>query len=92
MRYEIYGVPWIGLLAQSESEERLVKYGYRQSKLIHGLWKHNLPRISFTLVIDDFEVKYVGDEYARHLKGVLEEHYNVTTDREGKKYIGLTLD
>ena len=42
--------------------------------------------------MDDFGVKYVGREHAEHLKSVIEEHYKVTTDWEGKRYLGLTLD
>ena len=43
-------------------------------------------------MVKDFGVKYVGREHAEHLKSVLEEHYEVSTDWAGKKYIGLTLD
>ena len=92
VRRGMYGLPQAGLLAQLELEERLAKHGYRQSKLVPGLWTHDWRPISFTLVVDDFGVKYVGEEHARHLKGVLEEFYEVATDWEGKKYIGLTLD
>jgi hypothetical protein len=33
----------------------------------HGLWKHDTRPISFSLVVDDFGVKYVGREHAEHL-------------------------
>ena len=42
--------------------------------------------------MDDFGVKYVGKEHATHLKDTLEEHYEISTDWEGTKYIGITLD
>ena len=41
VRQGMYGLPQAGLLAQLELEERLAKYGYRQSKLVSGLWKHD---------------------------------------------------
>ena len=47
---------------------------------------------SFSLVFDNFGVKYEGKEHAKHLLEVLERHYTVTTDWDGKKYIGITLD
>ena len=48
--------------------------------------------IQFTLVVDDFGFKYVGEEHALHLKSILEQHYKVTTDWTGRRYIGITLD
>ena len=37
-------------------------------------------------------MKHVDKEHAQHLVHVLNQHYNITTDWEGKKYIGLTLN
>ena len=76
----MYGLPQAGLLANQLLEKRLNKHGYYQSKIIHGLWKHKTRLIQFTLVVDDFGVKYVGKEHADHFKRVLEEHYKVTAD------------
>ena len=68
------------------------KHGYRQSKLVPGLWKQDTWPIQFTLVVDDFGVKYVGEEHAHHLKNTLEEHYKLTCNWTGTQYIGITLD
>ena len=48
--------------------------------------------ISFTLIVDDFGVKYVGKEHADHLISILEELYVVEKDWAGKKYCGINLD
>ncbi len=49
--------------------------------------------IKFSLVVDDFWVKYVGKEHADHLITTLRQHYaSVTEDWEGKLYVGITLD
>jgi hypothetical protein len=48
--------------------------------------------VQFTLVVDDFGVKYVGKEHALHLKQTLTADYAVTTEWDGKRYIGITLD
>ena len=64
----------------------------RASWYLPGLWKHDTRPIQFTLVVDDFGVKYEGEEHALHLKQALEEHYKVTTDWTGKRYIGIMLD
>ena len=79
----MYGLPQAGLLANELLEKRLNKHGYRQSKLVPGLWKHDTRPIQFTLVVDDFGVKYVGEEHAQHLKNTLEEHYKLTCDWTG---------
>ena len=88
----MYGLPQAGLLANELLEKRLKKRGYYQSKLVSGLWKHEWRPIQFTLVVDDFGVKYVGKEYALHLNATLEDNYGVTTEWDGKRYIGITLD
>ena len=48
--------------------------------------------IQFPLVVDDFGFKYVGKEHAQHLKNALKEHYKLTCDWTGKRYIGITLN
>ena len=88
----MYGLPQAGLLAQILVEERLKKHGEEQSKITLGFWKHKGRPICFTLVADDFGVKYVGKEHARHLISVLKDHHEISEDWEGKKYVGLTFD
>ena len=44
------------------------------------------------MVVDNFGVKYVGEKHALHLKQTLEENYSVTTEWDGRRYIGITLD
>ena len=39
----------------------------------NGLWKHNIQPINFTLVVDDFGVKYSGKEHTLHLKEAKEK-------------------
>jgi hypothetical protein len=87
----MYGLPQAGLLANELLEKRLNKNGYFQSKLVAGLWAHKTRPIQFTLVVDDFGVKYVGKEHAEHLLTTLEQHYKVTADWTGTRYIGIQL-
>jgi hypothetical protein len=88
----MYSLPQAGLLANELLKKFLNKHGYRQSKLVPGLWKHDTRPIQFTLVVDDFGVKYIGKEHAQHLKNALKEHYKLTCNWTGKRYIGITLD
>ena len=88
----MYGLPQLGLLANALLEKRLNKRGYQQIKLVTGLWKHEWRPIQFTIVVDDFGMKYVGKEHALHLKQTLEGNYKVTIEWGGARYIGITLD
>ncbi len=88
----MYGLPQSGLLANELLEKGLNKRGYRQSKLVPGLWSHKWRPVQFTLVVDDFGVKYVGKEHVLHLKQTLKENYKVTLEWDGRQYIGITLD
>ena len=45
---------------------------------------HIIKPINFTLVVDNFGVKYSVKEHALRLKASLETKYKVTTDWEGK--------
>ena len=85
-------LPQAGLLANKITEKHFNAKRYRQSKLVPGLWEHDWRPIQFTLVVDDFGVKYVGEEHAKHLKDTLLEHYKVTTDWRRTRYIGIALD
>ena len=76
----MYGLPQAGLLANELLAKHFNAKGYRQSKLVPGLWTRNWHPIQFTLVMDDFGVKYVDKEHALHLQLTLEEHYVVTKD------------
>ena len=88
----MYGLPQAGLLANELLVKRLNKRGYLQSKLVPGFWTHDWIPVQFTLVVDDLGVKYVGKEHAKHLNITIEENYTVTTEWDGRRYIGITLD
>ncbi len=92
IRKGMYGLPQAGLLVQELLERRLNENGFRQSTLTPGLWTHNSKPIQFTLVVDDFGIKYVGKETAQFLIDVLQKYYTISVDWEGKKYVGLTID
>ncbi len=88
----MYGLPQAGLLANELLEKRLNKRGYHQSKLVPGLWKHKWRPVQFTLVVDNFGVQYVGKEHTEHLMQTLQTDYKVTSEWDGRRYIGITLD
>ena len=92
VRQGMYGLPQAGIIAQNLLTKRLNKAGYHQSKITPGYWKHNWRPISFSLVVDDFGVKYINKDEVEHLISVLKQDYEIDTDWEGTRYLGLTLD
>jgi hypothetical protein len=88
----MYSLPQSGIIAQELLEKRLARYGYHQSKIIPSFWKHKTRPICFTLVIDDFAIKFTSKAGATHLIEALKRDYMMTVDREATKYIGLTIE
>ncbi len=92
IRKGMYGLPQAGLLAQELLEQRLNKHEYHQSTRTPGLWTHKWRPVQFTLVVDDFGIKYVGEENLQHLTSILHEHHEISIDRTGTSYIGIHFD
>jgi hypothetical protein len=76
----MYGLPQAGILANELLQRNLAMDGYRPTQHTHGLWTHDTRLISFSLVVDDFGVKYVGREHAEHLMACIKKiiTYSVT--------------
>ena len=91
MRRAVWGLPQAGILANKLLRKRLLPHGYFECANTPGLWKHATRPISFTLVVDDFGVKYIGQEHATHLIDCIKEHYGVTEDWSGDLYCGIKL-
>lgn len=87
----MYGLPQAGRLANILLKRRLAKDDYYETKT-PGLWTHTFRPIWFTLIVDDFGVKFINTENADHLIKALRKHYIVEINWEGKKYCGITLN
>jgi hypothetical protein len=88
----MYGLPQAGILANELLQRNLAKDGYRPTPHTHGLWTHDTRPISFSLVEDDFGVKYVGRQHAEHVMACIRKIYNISSDWNGGDYCGLMLD
>jgi hypothetical protein len=62
-----YGLPQAGILTNKKLRRELEPHGYLEHKNMPGLWYHKTRPVSFTLVVDDFGMKYVGKEHVNHL-------------------------
>jgi hypothetical protein len=91
IRKGMYGLKQAGLLANQLLQTRLAPLGYYPARHTPGLWLHNTHPISFTLVVDDFAVKYVGKQHAEHLRNALLQTYELTTDWTATVYSGMNL-
>ena len=92
MRRAVWGLPQAGILANKLLRKRLLPHGYYECNNTPGLWKHSTRPISFTLVVDDFGVKYVGREHAEHLIACIKKTYELTEDWTGDLYCGIKLN
>jgi hypothetical protein len=91
IRKGMYGLKQAGLIANQLLQTRLSPFGYYPARHTPGLWLHKTQPISFTLVVDDFAVKYVGKQRAEHLRNALLQTYELTTDWTVTVYSGMTL-
>ena len=87
----MYGLPESDSLSKKLLKERLEEHGYTEVDHTPGLFKHENRSIWFTLTVDDFGVKYIGEEHARHLLDVLKLYYKMEEDLKGQLYCGFTL-
>jgi hypothetical protein len=92
IRRGMYDLPQAGIIAQELLEKQLNERGYHQSKFTPGLWTHETCQTKFALVVDDFGIKYESEEDAQHLIDSLTPFYKITVDKEGTRFIGLTLE
>jgi hypothetical protein len=91
IRKGMYGLKQAGLLANQLLQNRLAPFGYYPERHTPGLWLHKTRPISFSLVVVDFAVKYVGKKHADHLRNALLKTYELITDWAATVYSGMTL-
>ena len=85
----LYELCQSGALAAKKLAANHKPFGYYKCPYTHGLWKHEPRPISFTLVVDNFGVKYINKEDAEHLESAIRANYPYTVDWSGSKYIGI---
>ncbi len=78
IRRAVWGLPQAGILANKLLRKQLAPHGYYECVNTSGLWRHATRPITFSLIVDDFGIKYVGKEHADHLIKCLKEKYKLT--------------
>ena len=90
----IKGMPGLkeaGEIANDRITRHLAQYGYRPTPRTPSLWRHDTSPVDFTLFVDYFCVKYVGSNHFEHLCDALRDLYEITINRTGSTYMGITL-
>jgi hypothetical protein len=85
-----YSLKESGKTTNDEIVAHMAKHGYKQART-PVLFLHKTRPIIFTLVVDDFGIKYMDKNDVEHLKTCLEEIYTMKIDWEGKRYVGIDL-
>jgi hypothetical protein len=83
IRKGMYSLKQEGILANKMSQKRLKPFGYHPARHTPGLWLHTTKPTAFSLVVDDFSVKYGTEAGAHHLRNALLRYYEITTDWGG---------
>jgi hypothetical protein len=86
----MYGLPQAGLLAQLRLIDRLLENGYHETNT-PCLFRHEDNETTFTLIVDDFGIKYTTQKGIDHLIAVLRSLYKIKINWKGDKYIGFNI-
>ena len=67
----MYGIPQAGKIANNKLKIHLAKFGYKPAPTTPDLWRYQIPPLQFSMVVDDFGVKYDHQEDITHLLDAL---------------------
>ena len=85
------GLKQAGRIANDRIKAHLANFGFAPVPRTPALWKHTNKPITFSLVVDDFGVNYIGKENADHLIQALQNFYTISIDWIGSLFCGLTI-
>ena len=77
IRRSIYGLLQEVKLANEYLRDKLRPHGYYKVSHTPGLCKHISRPVNFSLFVDEFGEKYVGEGNARHLIYSLKEDFTI---------------
>ena len=88
----MYGIPQAGKIENDKLKLHIDNFGYYPSPINPGLWQHQNRPLQFSLVVDDFGIKYELQEEITHLLDTLKKFYKISEDWYGELYCGLNLE
>ena len=73
----MYGLPQAGKIANDKLKLHLAKFWYKPAHINPVIWRHQTYPLKFSLVVDEFEIKYERQEDITHLLDVLKTIYKI---------------
>ena len=92
IRKALYGLRESGYITNVKLKIILGLEGYIPSKFTPGLFTHKTKEIAFSLVVDDFGVRYNKREDTEHLLKTIQDRYPVKAEWDPTFYLGITLE
>ena len=80
-----------GRIANDRLKAHLAQFGFAPVPITPSLWKNDTKPIFFSLVVDNFGVKYIVKENSYHLIQALQKLYTISIDWTGSLFCGLTI-
>jgi hypothetical protein len=80
IRKAMYGLKESGFIANQELKIVTAKVGYVPTKFTPGLYTHKTRPMAFSLVVDDFGVKFVNKQDMDHLVATIGNRYPIKVD------------
>jgi hypothetical protein len=92
IRKGMYGLQQAGCLAYVKLIAHLKPAGYIRAGITPGLFRHTTNDIVFSLVVDDFGIRYTDKKDAQDLIDHLNKQYTCTVDWDGAIFLGMHLE
>ena len=86
------GLKQLGIIAHKPLIHHLAPFRYHPARHTPGLRQHETRYTTFTLLVDDFAIKYTSLDNTQHLLHALKEKYTISEDWEAQLYIGIVLE
>jgi hypothetical protein len=92
MRCASWGLPQASILANKRLHCKLAPFGYYKSVNTPGLWSHESRPLTFTLVVNNFGIRFVNKDNVDHLISSIKKTCTLTKDWTGNLYCGINLE
>ena len=70
----MYGFKKSGIISNLELQKNMEKFGHCPVRFTAGIWKHETNETIFTLVVNNFCIKYTSEVNAEHLLHALRKN------------------
>ena len=79
----MYVLPPTGKIANDTLKLHLAKFGYEPAPITPGLWRHQNRPLQYSMVFDNFGIKYERQEDITHLLNALKTIYKISENWDG---------